>query len=97
MRSGDRRTRNSTDCRGLRETRVSPKVNYITITADEISTPKEVLSCRPIIIKRRDIKHVRVQVVLFNRYLIIAHANGEVTLTAWLMPNRAAFEQLRAA
>lgn len=69
----------------------------VTLTDSEISAPKFAFSRTPVVVRLADVLRLSMQEVHRQRFLIIHHAHGKLTITESCMPNRMAFEELCSA
>jgi len=67
---------------------------HVILTSTEISAPKFGFSGKATVVKLSDIKSLSVQEIQKERFLNIQHANGNLSINASFLPDKAAFEEL---
>lgn len=67
----------------------------LTLTSQELSLPKYPVLRTMTTVPLRDILRLEMHEVKRKRFLHVYHANGKITVTEALLPNREAFEQVR--
>jgi hypothetical protein len=75
----------------------SANPGVLRLTATELSVPSRGFSAKPRLVSLADLLQISVQTVSKQRFLIISHRAGKLSVAQSMLPNAEAFEKLQAA